>query len=268
MRNDELSVSMVLYRPDHATLRTTLATLTDSLFRAGLAGNRVMLIDNSPEPPNGLVGLVREFRPKIRPRIAWGHGNLGFGRGHNLALDDLGSYHLMLNPDIELATDGISAALRFMAAHPECGLLSPAVFNSCGERQYLCKRYSTVFTLLLRGFAPRALQERYRDRLDHYEMRDQIGEKVAWDPPVVSGCFMLFRSAVLQRLGGFDNRYFLYFEDFDLSLRAAKIARIAYVPNVRIIHHGGHAARKGLKHIYLFSRSAFTFFNSHGWRFF
>jgi GT2 family glycosyltransferase len=73
---------------------------------------------------------------------------------------------------------------------------------------------------------------------------------------------------VLKRLGGFDPRYFLYFEDFDLSLRTPQHARIAYVPSVRIVHHGGGAARKGLRHVRLFLTSAIRFFDQHGWTWF
>jgi hypothetical protein len=124
-----------------------------------------------------------------------------------------------------------------------------------------------VLDLLLRGFAPYWLRRHFGARLDYYEMRDLINERdLVWDPPIVSGCFMLFRTEVLKRLGGFDPRFFLYFEDFDLSLRAGEVARIAYVPSVRIVHHGGGAARKGLRHVRMFVVSAVRFFNKQGWR--
>ena len=98
-------------------------------------------------------------------------------------------------------------------------------------------------------------------------MRDVIGEREPYfDPPIVSGCFMLLRTPVLKQLGGFDPRYFLYFEDFDLSIRAARMTRIAYVPSVRITHLGGQAARKGLKHVRMFITSAYKFYSRHGWR--
>jgi GT2 family glycosyltransferase len=70
---------------------------------------------------------------------------------------------------------------------------------------------------------------------------------------------------VLDAVEGFDPRYFLYFEDFDLSLRLSKVAPIAYVPAVRIVHHGGHAAAKGFAHIRWFATSARRFFSMHGW---
>jgi GT2 family glycosyltransferase len=79
---------------------------------------------------------------------------------------------------------------------------------------------------------------------------------------------MLCRTAALKAVSGFDEGYFLYFEDFDLSLRIAKIGELAYVPAMRIKHAGGHAARKGRAHIGMFVRSAMRFFNTHGWRFF
>ena len=84
--------------------------------------------------------------------------------------------------------------------------------------------------------------------------------------PLVSGCFMFFRKKVLDRLGGFSPRYFLYFEDFDLSLRTALVADVVYVPAVRILHHGGYAAKKGLRHVRLFCASALRFYRTHGWK--
>jgi GT2 family glycosyltransferase len=110
------------------------------------------------------------------------------------------------------------------------------------------------------------LRKIFKQRLADYEMRDIIADGTVWQPPIVSGCFLLLRAPVLAELQGFDPKYFLYFEDFDFSLRAAALTRVAYVPTVRVVHYGGHAARKGLRHILLFARSAIIFFNSHGWK--
>ncbi|MDZ7620968.1 MAG: hypothetical protein U5O69_00470 [Candidatus Competibacteraceae bacterium] len=134
------------------------------------------------------------------------------------------------------------------------------------RRQHLCKSYPTVLDLALRGFAPVGLRRLFQTRLDCYELRDRIGDAVFWDPPIVSGCFMLARRAALERVEGFRPEYFLYFEDFDLSLRLAAVARLVYVPTVRIVHFGGRAARKGLRHVGFFLREEVVFFNQHGWR--
>lgn len=257
-----LSVSIVLFFPDPQLLAATLASLERACRHAGLAP-RLVLVDNGGSGPV----LERLALPEgWTCTVLTGHGNPGFGGGHNLCLDQLLDVHLILNPDVELAPDALSHALAFLEAHPECGLVAPAARWDDGQVQYLCKRRPSVLDLFLRGFAPAWLRQRSQARLARYEMRDRIGDAVCWDPPIASGCCMFLRGPLLRRLGGFDPGFFLYFEDFDLSLRLARFARIAYVPTVKIVHHGGHAARKGARHIYLFGRSAWRFFQLHGWR--
>ena len=270
-----LRISIVSYASNEAQLEKTLATLLDAshapLASGRLAAIEVLLVDNGPQPTEArkldrLCAAVAA-PPQLQLRRVGSGRNLGFGGGHNLAFDaGACEFHLVLNPDVELAPEALAAALRFMDENPACGLLAPAIANDSGEPQYLCKRYPSILDLLLRGFAPAWLRSLFARRLELYEMRDVIAGNPVWQPPIISGCFMLLRAPLLAQLQGFDPRYFLYFEDFDLSLRAARYTRIAYVPAVRVVHHGGYAASKGLRHIVLFARSAFTFFNRHGWR--
>lgn len=268
-----ISVAIVTYRPATGLVEKTVRSLggaTRSLRAETMIS--LTLIDHSPEASPFCASRLCESSASGFPgdiAIAADPSNPGFGAGHNRILNkEIGDYHLVLNPDVELAPDALQRAIDFMQRNPDCGLLTPAAFFADGTRQYICKRYPTVLDLLLRGFAPQAVRRFFSARLDRYEMRDQIGDTVVWDPPIVSGCFMLFRGDVFRQLSGFDPRFFLYFEDFDLSLRAAQITRLAYVPTVRIVHHGGHAARKGLRHVWMFGRSALTFFSKHGWRWF
>jgi GT2 family glycosyltransferase len=266
-----LSVSIVVYRPDGAQLERTLSKLGAACgeLAVGRPGLSVMLrlIDNG-----GLDTLPRALQSLKAQGVAYeivsGHGNIGYGRGHNLAIEGAVSrYHLILNPDIDLDVTALSAALAFLDAHSEAGLLTPWIGDDAGEQQYLCRRYPTLVDLFVRGFAPAAVRRLFARRLFHYELRDQINARdVFWDPPIVSGCFMLFRTDILKRLHGFDPRYFLYFEDYDLSLRTRELARVVYVPSVRVIHHGGGASRKGWAHIRMFGASAFKFFHRFGWR--
>lgn len=267
-----LSAAIVLYRPDPRLLEATIRSLARSIAYAWIKGEHTLtLIDHTPDSRQESGPVLSDcasewFGSPVEVMID--PSNPGFGGGHNRVLLRARDYHLVLNPDVELAPDALQQAIEFMLRHPDCGLLTPAAFFADGTRQYLCKRYPTVLDLLLRGFAPQAVRRLFSARLDRYEMRDQIGDTVVWDPPIISGCFMLFRGDVFRQLGGFDSRFFLYFEDFDLSLRAGRITRLAYVPTVRIVHHGGHAARKGLRHVWMFGRSAITFFSKHGWRWF
>jgi GT2 family glycosyltransferase len=84
------------------------------------------------------------------------------------------------------------------------------------------------------------------------------------DIEIASGCFMFFRKQALVFVKGFDQKYFLYFEDFDLCLRLRKQWKIAYLPNVKISHFGGNASRKGWRHTVFFIESALFFFKNHG----
>lgn len=299
---NRLDIGIVTYAPDLPLLATVLERLGRSLRHARrrglLAEARLVLVDNGPGTGwrESLRQLLMDVALPATVELLSGHGNVGYGAGHNLALrlaadplvptpspshspappvegsgDGEGErlpevFHLILNPDVLLEEDTLSAGLAFLAAHPEAGLVTPAARGKDGQRQYLCKSYPTVLDLALRGFAPSRLRRRFQTRLDRYELRDRTGDAVFWDPPIVSGCFMLARRTALERVGGFRPEYFLYFEDFDLSLRLAMIARLAYVPTVRIVHFGGRAARKGRRHIGMFLRAATLFFSRHGWR--
>lgn len=266
-----LTISVVTYRPSPSMLTKTLSSLARSVHAAGptLRTSLLTVIDNT-ELDGESVAMSQLLSGSVEGTVRWrllaGHGNVGFGRGHNLALSTLGRYHLILNPDVEIAPDALARAIDFMESNPGCDLLSPYAKDARGNRQYLCKRYPTVFDLVLRGFASQSIRSIFRERLERYEMVDRIQEDVAWDPPIVSGCFMLFRSNKLLALSGFNPDYFLYFEDFDICMRTAKLGRIAYVPSVRIVHHGGGAARKGLRHVFMFARSALRFFSTYGWK--
>ncbi|MBA2457977.1 MAG: glycosyltransferase family 2 protein [Gemmatimonadales bacterium] len=271
----QLDVSVVVFHPDPAELRPALESLRRALAESHaadlLSQATLWLIDNGSADPAALDRLVAGA---MEPEVGWlrltvlrGHGNVGYGRGHDLALADPGgAWHLVLNPDVVLAPEAITEAVRFLEAHPEVGLVTPHAVHSAGGRQYLCKRYPSVLVLALRGFAPHALRRRFQRLLDRYEMRDLPEHKPATGIPIASGCFMFARRSVLRAAGGFSARYFMYFEDFDLSLRLRRTADIAYVPKVRITHGGGAAARKGWLHQRLFIRSALTFFGTHGWR--
>ena len=102
----------------------------------------------------------------------------------------------------------------------------------------------------------------------YFEMRELSDKKATKEIPITSGCFMLCRSNVIKEISGFDRNYFLYFEDFDLSLRVGSVSSLAYLPTMRIVHNGGDAAKKGIRHIFLFICSGFRFFSKHGWRWF
>ena len=268
-----LTASIVTFRPEPRLFGRALASLATAIVearrRGALGEARVYVIDNGPETARGALAPAMAAWPAQAGAIELiaGHGNVGYGRGNNLALERAGSdFHLVLNPDVELEPDALAESLAALAQHPEVGLVAPAAYGDDGRLQYLCKRYPSLWVLFLRGFAPARLRGRFDAELAHYEMRDVIGEQFVSGVPLASGCFMLARTPLLRRVGGFDPRFFMYFEDYDLSLRLGRESRVAYVPQARIVHHGGEAARKGLRHVAWFVASAWRFFARHGWR--
>lgn len=267
------SATIVTFRPDVPLLGRTLASLAAAVRQARAAGlvseAEVFVVDNGP--PDflpGIEGALRAFAVDAGTvELVHGHGNVGYGRANNLVLSRLRSdLHLVANPDVELDRDALVAAIAALNADAHVGVVAPSVNGPDGARQYLCKRYPSVWVLFLRGFAPRSLRRRHAGALDHYEMRDVPHDQPFAPVTIASGCFMLMRTPLFARLGGFDPRFFMYFEDFDLSLRAGREATVAYVPAARIVHHGGEASRKGLRHVVWFLRSAWRFFAIHGWK--
>ncbi|MDA3970919.1 MAG: glycosyltransferase [Desulfobulbaceae bacterium] len=275
---NDLNISIVTYSPCIDLLAQTTESLLVALLFAHKGGNlrnvTLYVVDNGPghefAEQLGQQTAIYATISFIKTKIISGHGNIGFGRGHNLAWQQGdGDFHLILNPDVYLEENAIHEALGYMTSNEDVGLLSPYASDENGQRQYLCKRYPSLLNFGLRGCGHNLLTSFFRGKLDHYEMRSLCGgPEVVVDVPIVSGCFMFFRYKDLSLTGGFADKYFLYFEDFDLSLRLAKRARIAFVPQVRVIHSGGKAARKGWWHITMFTRSAITFFNAHGWKIF
>lgn len=199
-------------------------------------------------------------------RLIQGHGNVGYGRAHNLAVAGLSSdYHLMLNPDVILNPDALTIGIDYLQEHSSTVLAAPMAIGPDGRQQYLCKRHPSIVTLLVRGFLPQSMRWPFAARLARYEMQDLSASEPTASVPIASGCYMLCRTQPLLEAGGFNESYFLYFEDFDLSLRMGKLGEIAYLPAMKISHGGGNAAKKGIKHIALFFRSGLRFFNTHGW---
>ncbi|MFI3905683.1 glycosyltransferase [Ochrobactrum sp. S1502_03] len=261
-----LTISIVTFNPDFIELKKTLDSLKSALDELVPGTFAITIVDNSVDKE--VASFLLHNYPKLPVKLIQGHGNIGFGPAHNLAIQQAGEFHLILNPDIQLDPSALKIALAFMKANDNCGLLSPYASWPNGQRQYLCKRYPAVFDLILRGFAPKTIRSLFSARLAHYELQAETQTAVFWNPPIVSGCFMLFRGTTLRDTGGFNNKFFLYFEDFDLSLRSLKITDTAYVPTIRVVHAGGHASKKGFLHIKLFVRSAMTFYRTHGLKLF
>ena len=264
-----LGISIVCYKSDPVLLARTLASLQAAVATARSELSlqvALTLIDNGDEGSH-LQALLQQSELRSCSQLISNAHNTGFAAANNQAINNaVSSFHLVLNPDVELDSAALLNGLIYLLQHERVVAVSPACINGDGVAEHLCKRYPSVFDLLLRGFAPVVLRRLFDSRLARYEYRELAQQQVATAVELISGCFMLCRTAALQQVGGFDERYFLYFEDFVLSLALGRIGELHHVPQCWITHHGGGAARKGWRHIVMFARSGWRFFNSNGWR--
>lgn len=269
-----LSITTVLYRCDNAQIQRFRDCLLESVRQLRnerpVARISLAIVDNAAsEDGDCFSHLFTRLHGIDAVRFIQPEKNLGYGRAHNLGIHQGSDFHLILNPDVYLAPDALIAGLDYIQCHADIGMVTPYGVNDNNEPLFLSKRYPTVLDFLLRGFAPKALRKLFGKRLAHYEMHNEYqSNQVCNTVEIASGCCMLLRAELLQNLKGFCEDYFLYFEDFDLSVRLRQQTKIAFVPQMKIIHDGGHAARKGWWHILQFAQSGRLFFSRHGWRWF
>lgn len=250
----KLNVSIVLYKHTFEEVRPLIETIKKSVIVS-----TIYIIDNSPSPINGFNELDVTYKHSST--------NLGYGKAHNLALRESIAqqipYHLVLNPDIDFEPFILTQILQFMDKNTEVGHLMPKVFYPNGEMQYLCKLIPTPFDLFIRRFLPISWA---KWRVEKFEMRNTGYNKIM-DVPYLSGSFMFLRTKALEEVGLFDERFFMYPEDIDLTRRIHRKYRTVFFPNVSIIHHHAKSSYLSIKMLVIHSINLIKYFNKWGWIF-
>ena len=271
MTANKISVTTVTYFSELELLRCLLISLEVAVGQLhqknGYAVN-YFLIDNSNDNDyfNDLESLCSRFGGEyFQLTTIKATGNLGYSGGNNLVLNQLQSdYHLVLNPDVTMQPDALWRAIEYMDCSENVAILSPQVASSSAATNVI-KTYPDCLTLALRYLGSPVLNRYFSVRLARYECA-HLGDEVNCSVDLAGGCFIFLRTSLFKQLQGFDKWFFMYFEDYDLSLRARKFGEIAYVPSVKITHAGGDVGRKDFKHHFYFSISAIKFFMRHGWK--
>jgi len=249
-----ISCSVVSYHNPPAQIADVLRSISAT------PGIALTLVDNSRD--DNLAAVARQYGARYIHRP----DNPGFGAAHNIAIGEAieadSTYHMVVNPDVSFGPEVIPGLLAYMEAHPDTGLVMPDIRYPDGSRQHLCKLLPHPGDLLVRRFVP-ALY-RLSGRLDTYEMR-RSGYDRTMQVPALSGCFMFIRTSVLKKTGGFDERYFMYLEDVDLSRRIGRVARTVYYPAVSITHAYQKGSYKSSILLTRHIRSAVRYFNKWGW---
>lgn len=255
-----ITASVVLYN----TPRTQIINLLYSVLQTNLL-ECLYVIDNSYNDKWRI--LEKEF---VEINIRYIHNsNLGYGASHNIAIHEaieLGSdYHIILNPDIYFEKTVLPELKSFMDSNNDVGYILPRVTYPNGELQYLCKLLPTPFDLIIRRFLPKS--KYFKKENDRYELR-MSGYNKIMNPPCLSGCFMFLRLSILEKNNiFFDEKFFMYCEDFDLIRRIHSVAKTIYYPNVTIVHNHTKASYRDYKMLRIHIKSAILYFNKWGWFF-
>lgn len=253
LKQMKLTASLVLFHNDPIQYGAAIQSFLDG------CDGVLYVIDNSAEP------LVHNLF--LHPRVLYVHAgeNLGFGKAHNLALSlvaGTSDVHLLLNPDVSFECNVLPTMVRHLEIAPEVGALMPRIEYPDGTLQVLCKLLPSPVDLIFRRFIPSdALKERINRRYELHALPQDRPSCV----PTLSGCFLLIRTQLLKRVGGFDERYFMYMEDVDLVRRVGDVAQTVYLPTVKVIHayaKGSYRNRKLLRYHLL---SAVQYFFKWGW---
>lgn len=194
--------------------------------------------------------------------------NDGYGKGHNIGyaycIKHIKSdYHIVINPDIYFEPKAIEALVNYMDSNQDVGQVMPKIYYPNGEFQYLCKMLPTPIDIFLRQFSPAAVKAKNDIK---FAMKTADFEK-EMDIPSLSGCFMFFRTSCFEKIGGFDTRYFMHFEDIDITRRIGEIARTVYFPGATVIHAHEAAHKKNKKMLLVGLKSGIQYFNKWGWFF-
>ena len=170
-------------------------------------------------------------------------------------------YHLVVNPDVWFSSDVIPTIWKYMEEHPEVGQIMPKVLFLDGNIQPLAKLLPTPMDMFCRMILPEWMFKRRNKR---YELADS-GYKNIMNVPCLSGCFMFFRTSTLQECGLFDERYFMYAEDFDLTRRIHRRFKTLFFPNVSIFHKFNRGSHRSLRLFLIHTMSMVRYFNKFGW---
>lgn len=227
-----LSIIVVSYN----TRRMTINCL-DSIYAQTEDSDFELLVVDNASSDRSAEAIARHPR---RPRLLALDDNIGFARANNLAAGDAkGDFILLLNPDVIVNSGAIDALMAFAQTTPDAGIWGGRTLHADGSlNPSSCWGRMSPWNLLCRASGLTGLfagSEVFNSEAYGGWQRDSIRQV-----DIVSGCFLLIRRDLWERLGGFDPLFFMYGEEADLCLRARALgAKPAITPQATIIHFGG-----------------------------
>ena len=193
----------------------------------------IVVADNASS--DGCVDMVKENFPSVK--TIQNKKNIGFGAGNNKAIQNTkGEYILILNPDVAVSPNEITKLYVFLQKRKDVSLVGPRLLNPDGSIQLSCFRFPSVFMpLYSRTFLKRF--KKFKKIYDHYRMVDFNHAETIPVHWLVGGCMMIRKSDFLK-VGMFDNRYFMYYEDIDLCRTLWKSGKkVYYHSDAEMVHY-------------------------------
>lgn len=220
--------------------REILQNCLEALYRGSDGiGMEVFVVDNDSR--DNSAQMVRETFPQVR--LIANKANLGFAAANNQAfMLAKGHYIILLNPDAYVGPSSIPNAVKFMDQNPRCGLCGGKIISPEGKLEPSARRFPTpLFKLLtLSGLSARFPKSRIFNRHEFGEFAHNRPLEVDWVP----GTFTIIRKEMLEKIGEFDERFFIYYEETDLCLRAKKAGwSIFFIPDAEVMHIGGACSK-------------------------
>ena len=254
----QLLLLFVAYHPSLSEVEQLQACLAELPPEVGYA---VVVNDHDPGEP------VEQLQAGADCFLA-NRDNPGYGRAVNRLVQRLGqlpSYIGVLNTDLSWQAGTFEQLLGWLTQHPDVNLAVPQILDEAGTPQQLCKQHPTMLGLFSRRFLPGWLKPNWLKRYDRwYVMADQNYQEV-FEAPYLSGCCMLIRSEAFRRAGGFDERYFLYLEDADLTRTLARDGQCVHLPVAAVVHGWGRGNYRNLGLMAVNLMSAWHYFRKWGW---
>jgi GT2 family glycosyltransferase len=233
----DLSIIIVNYN-----VKEFLQNLLNSISKASSNISReIIIVDNASD--DGSVEMIREKFTSAQ--LISNKKNLGFGKANNQALEIAkGKYILLINPDTVVSEDTFEKLISFFKDNQDAGLAGCKILNPDGSLQLACRRSFpgpwTSFckvTGLSNLFPNSKIFARYN--------LTYLNENQTYEVDAISGSFMMMRKEVYDKVGGFDEEFFMYGEDLDLCYRIQKAGyKVFYFPDTQIIHYKGESTKR------------------------
>ena len=214
---------------------------------------QVTVIDNMST--DNTVSLVKEKFPEVT--VIESNVNNGYGHGHNQAIPVINSrYHAIINPDIIINTNVLKYLAEYLDVHSDVSLVTPKIMNDDGSEQHLPKR-RPCFKYMFGGRLEK-YGACFKKLRNEYTMADADFSEPT-EIEFCTGCFMMLRTDVFKKCNGFDERFFMYLEDADLSDRVRKYGKIIFHPQAYVVHKWERTSSKSLKFLLIHLRSYFKY---------